>query len=586
MALDGAALHTVVHELNEQLSGGRIDKIHQISKEQIRINIRTKAGAKRLLLSASANDARIHITNQSADNPPQPPMFCMMLRKRIGGGLIQEIKQYKLERIVEIIIDARDELGKDTTYILRHEIMGRHSNIILCEEDIVVDSIKRIDEDKSRVRQILPKLQYEYPPEQDKLDPFMMDKNAFQDILLENENMPAVNILNKNIVGLSITTAKYLGFDDVDMETSPNKMTGEKVSCAAQNIYDYYAAVRDHQLHYYLVKEPEHSSIKDFLILHRKPLIDTLLVECDNASQLIDKYYIEIELQSQLKQLTNSLNQTLKTALKRTKKKLLKQQIILDDSTNADKYKLYGELLTAYQAQVPKGAEEAILINYYSENAEKVKIPLNPEKSANVNAQIYYKKYQKLSRASKMAEEQVIKTKEELDYLESMEIAVNNCGDISAAKEIIDEFIEQGYIKKTVKKDTRKFTASKPRHYLSSDGYHIYVGRNNSQNDYITMKFAKPDDIFMHTQKIPGSHVIIRSNEGIVSKQAMNEGAILAAYFSKAQSSSNVPVDYTKRKNIKKPNGAKPGYVIYSTHSSINVTPSKSRVDEIKELNE
>ena len=586
MALDGAALYTIVHELNEQLTGGRIDKIHQISKEQLRINIRTKAGAKRLLLSASANDARIHITELPADNPQQPPMFCMMLRKRIGGGLIQEIRQHQLERIVEIKIDARDELGKETSYILRHEIMGRHSNIILCEDDIIIDSIKRIDEDKSRVRQILPKLRYEYPPEQDKLDPFMMDKAAFQDILLRSENISAAKTLNGSITGLSFTTAKYLGFTDVDMESAPDKMTGEKVSKAAQNIFDFYVAAKEHNLNYYIIKEPDHLSIIDFTMIHKKPLADNLITECDTACQLIDKYYSEIELQSQLKQLTNSLNQTLKTSVKRTQKKLLKQQMILDDSTNSDKYRLYGELLTAYQSQIPKGADAAEVVNYYSEKPEKIKIPLNPEKSANVNAQIYYKKYQKLSRAVKLAEEQVIKTKEELDYLESMEIAVENCGDISAAKEIIDEFISQGYIKKSVRKDTRKYQASQPRHYMSSDGYHIYVGRNNSQNDYITMKFAKPDDIFMHTQKIPGSHVIIRANEGIVSKQAMNEGAVLAAHFSKAQSSSNVPVDYTKRKNIKKPNGAKPGYVIYSTHSTISVTPSKARVDEIKELTE
>jgi len=586
MAFDGAALNIVANELNEQLSGGRIDKIHQISKEQLRINIRTKAGARRLLLSASASNARIHITEQPANNPQRPPMFCMMLRKRIGGGLIKEIKQYKLERIVEILIDARDELGNDASYILRHEIMGKHSNIILCQDNIIVDAIKRIDEDKSRVRQILPRLQYDYPPEQEKLDPFMMDKNAFHQIILENESKPLAKIFNQNILGLSLTSAKYLGLNKVDMDLCPINLTGDHISIAAQNIFDFYKSIINKDVNYYLIKDVETGAIKDYVIMQSEPINSAYIIECESASKLIDRYYVEIELTSQLKQLTNTLSQTLKIALKRTKKKLLKQQLILEDSTNSDKYRLYGELLTAYQAQVPKGAKDVELINYYSDNTESVKIPLNPEKSANVNAQIYYKKYQKLTRAAKLASEQVKQTKEELDYLESMEIAVENCGDISAAKEIIDEFISQGYIKKTTKKDTRKYTASKPRHFVSKDGHNIYVGRNNSQNDNITMKLAKSDDIFMHTQKIPGSHVIIRANDGIVSKQALNEGALLAAYFSKAQSSSNVPVDYTKRKNIKKPNGSKPGFVIYTTHSTIYVTPSKAKIEDINEINE
>lgn len=584
MAFDGAHLHIVVKELNEQLAGGRIDKIHQISKEQLRINIRTKAGAKRLLLSASANDARIHITDSAADNPQQPPMFCMMLRKRIGGGIIKEISQHKLERIVEIAIDARDALGDYTQYTLRHEIMGRHSNIILCQEGMIIDAVKRIDEDKSRVRQILPKLKYKYPPQQEKLDPFMMDKNAFQQIILDNEHESLARILNNNILGISVSTAKFVGLNQVDMDKKPMNLTGEQISIAAGNVYQFYQNIKSNKYNYYLIKSADTGIIRDFVIMNENPIDESLIIKCENASQLVDKYYMEIELNSQLKQLTNSLMQTLKTILKRTKKKLRKQQAILDDSTNSDKYKLYGELLTAYQSQIPKGADKIELINYYSENSESVTIPLNPQKSANVNAQIYYKKYQKLNRAAKLATEQVKETQDELDYLEGMETSIQNCGDISAAKEIIDEFISQGYIKKSIKKDTRKFKTSKPRHYVSQDGHDIYIGRNNVQNDYITMKFAKADDVFMHTQKIPGSHVIIKAKDGIVSKQALNEGAVLAAYFSKAQSSSNVPVDYTLRKFIKKPNGSKPGLVIYSTHSTITVTPTKNIIDQITEV--
>ncbi|MBN2879504.1 MAG: NFACT family protein [Clostridia bacterium] len=584
MAFDGAALHAVALELNEQLSGGRIDKIHQISKEQLRINIRTKAGAKRLLLSASANDARIHITNQPADNPQKPPMFCMMLRKYIGSGKIAEVRQHSVERIAEIVIDSRDELGNDIQYVLIHEIMGRHSNIILCRDGMIMDSIKRIDEDKSRVRQVLPKIKYEYPPEQDKLDPFMMDKDAFHELIIKNENLSPAVSLNRNIMGLSIASAKYLGFDEIDMDKPTNQLSGSEIATAAQNIYEYYNCLKENKIGYYLMADAATGLIDDFAILHKPPVNGSKITECTNASEMLDRYYAEIELSTQLKQLTNSLKQTLKIILKRTKKKLSKQEAILEDSSHADQYRLYGELLTAFQSSVPKGANEVELSNYYSESAERVKIPLNPEKSANVNAQIYYKKYQKLSRAAKLALEQVHQTKEELDYLEGMETAIENCGDISAAKEIIDEFISQGYIKKTAKKDTRKYTSSKPRHYVSEDGYHIYVGRNNSQNDHMTMKEAGADDVFMHTQKIPGSHVIVKSIDGKVSRQALSEGAILAAYYSKAKASSNVPVDYTLRKNIKKPNGAKPGYVIYSTHSTINVTPSEERMNNIKQI--
>lgn len=584
MPFDGAALHTIAHELHAALRGGRVDKVHQISKEQLRITIRTRGGAKRLLMSAAADSARIHLTTTPAVNPASPPMFCMLLRKHLSGGIIHEIRQVDMERIVELHIDARDELGREARYVLRHEIMGKHSNIILCQNEVIIDAIKRVDEDRSRVRQIMPAYPYEAPPKQDKLDPMMMDDHAFRHLLLQQGNEPCAKALSHNLMGLSIQSARYLGGHAADMDSKPVILSGSDLDALIHQLDQFYTQLRSHTLNGYLLRHPDTRQVMDFMLMHIAPAADADIQPYDSASELVDDYYSQKELAAQLKQQTANLMQSLKIIVKRTRRKLQKQEDTLRDSTHADMYKLYGELLTAYQAQVPKGAAQVELLNYYSEHGEMVTIPLDPEKSANVNAQKYYKKYQKLHRAQQMAQTQVIETQAELNYLESMEHAILQCGDLGAAREIQDEFIAQGYVKKHVKKDRRKFESSKPRHYRSADGHDIYIGRNNKQNDELTMRFARGEDMWLHTQKIPGSHVIIKARDGQVSKQALNDGILLAAYYSKAQSSSNVPVDYTLRKNIKKPNGAKPGYVIYSTHATATVTPALSRIRQLDEV--
>ncbi len=584
MAFDGAALHCIVRELQEKLTGSRIEKIYQPEKDELHFILRNYGTKYRLVISASSNHPRLHLSDYTKENPSQAPMLCMLLRKKLIGGRLADIAQYDLERIVRLRIDARDELGREATYTIHHEIMGRHSNIILTDaEGRIIDSVKRIDEDKSRIRQILPGLRYEYPPSQGKLNPLMMNKNAFHELLLRESNPSTAKLLSTNLMGLSPVTARYIGHDIKDMDVRATDMSGDDIVKLSEHLETFYQGIDKPDIGCYMINDPVNGELLDFAMLPFAPMASEWLTSYDSPNALVDAYYHEKDTITRLTQRTSALTQSVKTHIKRAKRKLKKQLDTLDNSKESDTYRLYGELLTSYQSQVPKGANEVDLINYYSENGDTITIPLDPEKSANVNAQKYYKKYQKAQTAMKLADKQSQETMQEIDYLESTLQSIESCGELSAADEIKDELIKEGYIKKVkAKKTSGKTPESKPYHFVSKDGYDIYVGRNNRQNDLLTMKMARGDDLWLHTQSIPGSHVIIKAVDGKISEEALHDGAVLAAWFSKGRSSSNVPVDYTLRRNIRKPNGAKPGYVIFSSHSTINVTASPARFKQIQ----
>ncbi|MCK5129887.1 MAG: NFACT family protein [Clostridiales bacterium] len=584
MALDATSLYAVANELNNLLSGGRIEKVSQGEKYQITLLIRANRNNYRLLLSASSSYARMHIVSEATMNPEKPPMFCMLLRKRLIAGRITSIKQIDMERIIKIKIAARNELGQESVYYLYCEMMGRHSNIILVDDNnIIVESAKRVDENKSRVRQVMPTLEYIPPPPQDKVNPKSLSADDFYRLFLANIESPIINTLQSKISGLSKKTLIYLVQDIADIDAPFSRLSDEQLVALSEEIYNFYNVLFSNNIKYYAIYDDANTMI-DFTLLVNAPSIHHKKYESIN--QLIDDFYKMRALRDNIARRVSSLRQSVKTQLDRSVRKLAKQQNILTDEKSLDKYKLYGELITSFAYLVPKGASEIDLQNFYSEKEDTITVPLDPRKSASSNAARFFKKYKKLKTAISLAHNQIKKTTNEVNYLESTLHLIDQCDSEDLAIEIQTELKQGGYIKKSSKKTSRKLPASKPHHFLSSDNHDIYVGRNNKQNDELTMRFARGDDIWLHTKDIPGSHVIIRQKNNAVSDSAIKDGAFLATWFSKARNSSHVPVDYTKKRNVRKPNGAKPGYVIYLTNATTHVTCTKEAFAQFKDITE
>lgn len=582
MALDATSIYAVVSELNKKLTGGKIEKVFQGEKYQITLLIRANRNNYRLLLSASSSYPRIHISQCATLNPEIPPMFCMLLRKRLVAGKIISISQIDMERIVKIEISARDELGRESTYYLYCEMMGRHSNIIMVDGDNkIVESVKRVDVDKSRIRQVLPGIDYTLPPSQDKRNPKDLSLDDFNKILLNNIDNTIASALQNNILGLSKKTLIYLFDDMIDISTPLTRLDNDEVLKLAQRMHEFYTALFNDTASFYGLYDSA-NNIHDFTILFITPSMEH--IKYDSINSLIDDFYRLRALRDNISKRTSALRQSVKIQLERGIRKLRIQQNILADQKSLDKYRLYGELLTSFSYLVPKGASEVELQNFYSETGETVLVPLDPKRNVSSNAARYFKKYKKLKTAIDLAHGQSKETSAEIEYLDGILHLLDNCDSEDLAIEIQNELIDGGYIKKSRKKVSRKLPPSKPYHFLSSDGHDIYIGRNNKQNDELTMRFARGDDIWLHTKDIPGSHVIIRTKNNTVSDKAILDGAFFAAWFSKARNSSNVPVDFTKRRNIRKPNGSKPGYVIFLSNSTINVTCTKEKFSSYERL--
>jgi len=449
---------------------------------------------------------------------------------------------------------------------------------------IIVDSIKRIDEDMSRVRQVLPQLRYEYPPAQDKLSPLMMDVAAFHDMILSLGAAPLSRGLSENLLGLSRNTARHLGFGICDMESSAQSLSGARTEALAARLSDFYRGLGKENGCYLLSDE---DTAEDFFIGSFAPASRGRYKEFGSPNELLDDFYFSRDREARLKENTNALSQSVKSNMERLSKKIVKIQDTLDDVADMEKYRLYGELLTAYQGSVQRGAASARVINYYDESGAAIDIPLDPEKNANINAQNYYKKYQKLKRAKDYASAQLEEARAELTYLEGIQQQLQSLDDEAAAQEIRQELVSGGYIRDSKRRNQKAVAESRPRHYQSDDGYDIYIGRNNKQNEALTMRSAKAEDMWLHTKDIPGSHVIIRADSNKkISQNAINTAAMLAAWYSKARGSSNVPVDFTLKKNIRKPAGAKPGYVIFLTNNTIHVTCSSADIAKIKRMDD
>lgn len=563
MSYDGLFTHAVVHELKEKILGGRVSKVHQPFSNELVLRIRSNRKNYQLLLSAHPQYARAQLTNIKFDNPQHPPQYCMVLRKYIESSTLVEINQIENDRIIEFVFTGRDELGDEQHYHLIAEIMGRHSNILLVnkDEEKLYEAIRHVPPSQNSYRTLLPGADYRPAPEQEKVDPF-----AFEgDFEIEGETQKdCVRSIQSQFQGFGRDSAKELLLQ-VEEQTDQS---------ATQSFNNFLKPYRENNYEPTLTL---HGKRESFTALPY-PSIEGEKESFESFTELLDEYFENKAERDRVNQQTNDLSQLLRNERKKDKNKLKKLNREYKETNRADSYKVKGEVLTAFMHTVEQGMEEVELENFY-EDYKPITIDLDPQKSPAENAQWYFNRYQKMKNRKKHLKRQIPLTKQEIDYLDSLlaqlDIATSN--DID---EIRDELREEGYLKKNRGKKKKKKKKSGPEKYYSSDGTLIYVGKNNKQNDKLTMRTANKTDWWLHTKDIPGSHVVIRSEDP--SNQTLEEAAVLAAYNSKYRMSSSVPVDYTQVKHVNKPNGAKPGYVIYDNQQTLFVTPERKQVRQLK----
>ena len=578
MSMDGLSLYSAMNELNTRLAGGKIDKIQQTDKEELLLMVRSLGQTYRLLINASAADNRVQLTELKKQAPSEAPMFCMLLRKRIAGGKIVRFEQERLDRVLKISIETYNDLGDLSVFALYCELMGKHSNIILVnEKGVIVDAIKHVGLGMSSVRFVMPGLEYSAPPAQDKQDPSKASADDFS-MAMCMVGMSIAKALSNAFFGLSPAVAAQLVARYTN-KTECTQLSEAEREELAERLGAFYAdmAQGKEKASAVLNALGETEAVYPFAIAGGGIKL------YDSIGEALDSLYINSDRREWAKRHGASARKVLQNNIERCEKKLALYADALNSGEQMEKCRLYGELLTANLHSLKSGTDTAAVDNYYADPVERIAIPLDRQLTPGENAQRYYKKYQKLKAARDMAIVQREQTLSELNYLEGQLDNLTKCTAENELSELIEELKEQGYIKRDKGgKKKMKLAASKPMHFVSSTGADIYVGKNNRQNDELTLRFASPNDIWMHAKNIPGSHVIVKG----ASEQdtaTMTEAALLAAYYSRARGSENVAVDYTPRKYVKKPAGAKPGMVIYTTNKTAYVTPSEEAVAGLKE---
>ena len=582
MALDGAFLHCILNELtqgDDGLIGARVDKIHQPSREEIVMSLRTRGRNAKLLLSANASSARIHLTRTTLENPKQPPMFCMLLRKHLNGGRLINIRQDGLERIAALDFECMNELGDIVTITLICEIMGRHSNIIVVDANgKIIDAIKRINAEMSSVRQVLSGLEYSPPPRQDKAN-FLTGNE--QEILLAIDNArneELSKVLVKSLEGISPIFARECAFFVTGGQSVFKEDLTEPMKA---KILDFlkWSAKKMRKCPEYTVVIEQSGKLKDFSFIKVNQYGNTMnTVRYNTASELLDKFYHERDRQSRMKQRSHDLLKLVTNTSERISRRVEAQRIELQESRNREYLKICGDLINANIYRLERGQTFAELENFYEEDSPIVKIKLDPRLSPAGNAQKYYSDYRKADNAEKKLKKLIASGEQELIYIDSVLDAIMRTTGESDLIEIREELAQQGYLRRA-RKTSKMEKPLPPMKYKSSDGYEILVGRNNMQNHKLSLKIAKKHDIWLHTQDIHGAHVIVITNGDDVPMPTLEEAAIIAAFHSKARESASVPVDYTYAKYVKKPNGAKPGMVIFDNNKTLYVTPDEQRIE-------
>ncbi|WP_026692091.1 Rqc2 family fibronectin-binding protein [Peribacillus kribbensis] len=568
MSFDGLFTKAMSEEISSLLKGGRINKIHQPSKNEILMVVRAGGKNQKLLISAHPSYARVQLTGESYDNPSEPPMFCMLLRKHLEGYILEDIYQTGIDRVLVIEVKGRNELGDISHKKLIVEIMGRHSNIVLVDKsrNMILDSIKHISHAVNTYRAILPGQPYVEPPAQEKLNPLESSEDDLLKGLDFNEGRLDKQLMNR-FAGISPLFSKEVLFKAglANRSTLPNAFF-ELIDRVRAGNYEPTLIVSEGREYFY------------FLPLEH---IKGEKTRYPSLSMLLDRFYFGKAERDRVKQQAHDLERFMLNEKKKNEKKVGKLEETLADSEKAKDFQLSGELLTANLYSMEKGMKEIEVLNYYDENGGTLVIELDPQKTPSENAQKYFVKYQKAKNSVEIVKEQIRLALDEIAYFDNLlqQLEFASPKDIA---EIREELQEGGYIRSKQKKGSKNKQNQKPvlEKYLSSDGDEIFVGKNNTQNDYLTNKFSRRDDVWLHTKDIPGSHVVIRN--GSPSEKTLKEAAVLAAYFSKAKESGSVPVDFTLVRHVKKPNGAKPGFVIYDNQQTLFVTPATEKVMELK----
>lgn len=567
MPFDGIVTRAVTHELQQKLVNGRITKIHQPTETELVFTVRNKRTNFALLFSIHPNYARFHITEDTYQNPEAPPMFCMHLRKYLLGGFIHRIEQDGMERIVTFDIQARDEIGDTTHKNIVVELMGRHSNVLLLNEDksMIIDCLKHIPPSQNRYRTLLPGHDYIEPPSQDKLDPLNVSGEKFLKQLDFNAGRLDRQLVNR-FMGISPFIAKEI----------VSRAHLGSVDTYIQAFLDVQSQIKNHHFKPMIYR----GNREDFHVIPMtsfKGKKETFL----STNEMLDHFYSGKAERDRVKQQARDLERLIKNELQKNKRKLAIHEKTIKRAKGAQKYQRLGELLTAHMHLVSQGDASVIVIDYYDPDQKEVTIPLQTDKTPSENAQAFFTRYRKLKTSAKVVQREIYKTKAEIGYFEQLLQQIENVRE-DDLEEIREELREEGYLRKQRRPRRRKIKKPKPQLFKASDGTHIFVGRNNRQNDYLTHRLAHRDDIWLHTKDIPGSHVVIRAYNP--SEKTLHEGAQLAAYFSRAQQSASVPVDYTHVRHVKKPRGGKPGFVTYDEQKTLFVTPNQELVERLQQL--
>lgn len=583
MAFDGITVSAIKAEIEDKILGGRIDKVYQPEKDEIILGIRSMGQAYKLLLTSNASNPKFHFTQTNPSNPMTPPLFCMVMRKHLQSGKIIKIEQPDFDRILNIYVESLNELGDYSVKKLVLEIMGRHSNIILTDENnTILDCIKHIGHDTSSVREVLPGREYTLPPSQDKINTLELDNNNFNEVLENNPSFEIQSVIYKNYTGISPIAASEICYRaNVNGSTPVEALTDIQKEIVFNKFAGLVEDIKANRFYPESITNEKGKTI-DFSPIEMTQFNGLEIKKYTSISELIESFYANRDFAYRIGQKTQDLRKLITQNIERCIRKKDIQMQTLRSIKNRDELRLKGELLTANIYSIKKGMTTVELPNYYSENQELVAIELDSNKTPSENAQKYYKAYNKAKRTFEALKDQIKSNDEELAYLESVLTSVNNCTDEQDVKEIRRELREEGYVKKVKNQKDKSKKHSVPLHFISQDGFDIYVGKNNIQNDELTLKFARPRDIWMHTKNIPGSHVIIVANGQTIPDTTLNEGAMLSAFYSKAKNSSKVPVDYTEKKNVKKPNGSKPGFVIYETNKTAYITTSEEEIKKIR----
>lgn len=577
MAFDGITVAALTHELRTNLLGGRIAKIAQPEADELLLTIKAPDGQRRLYISASASLPLIYLTDENKPSPMTAPNFCMLLRKHIGNGRIVDISQPKLERIIHFDIEHLDEMGDLCKKRLIVEIMGKHSNIIFCDDKgMIIDSIKHVPAHMSSVREVLPGRDYFIPDTMEKLDPLTVTREEFIDTI---QNKPAA-------IGKAIYTS-FTGISPVVAEEICY-LSGMESGMTARDFSEDLLTHLYKQFSYYMddvkcgsfspVIYYDGSTPKEFGALHLSHFEGYSQKGFPSISYVLSNYYAVKNTITRIRQKSADLRHVVQTALDRNRKKHELQTKQLKDTENRDKYKVYGELINAYGYGLEPGSKELTCLNYYTN--EEITIPLDPVKTPQENSQKYFAKYNKQKRTFEALSELIQETASDIEYLESISNALDIALSEDDLAQIKEELMQTGYVRRKFTKKKVKLT-SKPMHYISSDGYHMYVGKNNLQNDDLTFNFANGNDWWFHAKGTAGSHVIVKTNGDELPDTTFEEAGRLAAYYSKNRGNDKVEIDYIEKKHVKKPNGAKPGFVVYYTNYSLMIDSDISKIEMV-----